>query len=1786
VKKDIAIIGMSGRFPMAEDLAEFYTHLKEGIHGVRNISVKRKNETSLGAKDYMPSGFIEDVDKFDYTFFGISQGEAECMNPNQRLLLEEAYKAFENAGYNIDDFSGSKTNVYVSGPEFVYQRLIKEDSPTVITGNTSAMTAGMIARHFNLLGNAMLIDTTCSSSLVSVHLACQELLRGEAEAALVASANVIIFPPVKGEGIDIGIIAPDGKAKAFDHRADGSSCGETIACILLKRLEDAQKDGDTIHAIIKGSAVNQDANRSSFLTAPSKLAQAEVLKAAWENAAIHPETLGYIEAHGTGTKLGDPIEIDGMSMAFKSYTPKKQFCAVSSVKTNIGHTDRAAGLAGLIKAVLSIKNQQLLPSLHFEKPNPLIDFENAAVYVNSELKQWETTEGTPRRAGVSAFGLSGTNCHVVLEEATAEIREKKKEKRDQLFCLSSKTEEGLKNNINAITKYLSQPGISLDLNDISFTLNKGRKHYMYRHAFIADSYEDLLLNLKKEVTPEICPESKNELILTFSGHESFPEEILKSLCSLYPDFKSAYELCRELVNEEAYHTIGVKAFISYYSCFKLMASKGLVSENLMGLGLGELVVAVITKEITLETALKKASEYKETEIENLHQRLERYITSEAVRKTLYFLELAEEGSISKTLKDIEKENSPFKVFTLDLNHKADPFLQLVKSLYLSGFLVNWKGIYEKTPARRIPLPGYQFEKTRAWPGNVLNTNTIEDWFYELAWVKSPIKEKSETISKETLLLLMDEHGLGALLSGVLENENEVIKVFPSDRFEKVDKNNYRIDTQTTAHYKKLQQSLLEDHVIINGIVTLNYYQSSSISLDPALDKMLEKGIYAQFQLLKAFANYLSTRNFRLVSVTTRANKVQEGENVIPSNALSAVFLKALLAEYPLLKINNIDVTFEPENQLNTVKQIYAEMGAEATVRFASYRNNERYVPLIKRVKANPEKSSVFSPYFGKGTYIISGGASGIGYETALTIAREGAERIVILGRTVLPPQEEWSNYEGSTVEIRNRVNRLKAIIALGTEVIYHAIDVSDNAQVTQLLDQIKAEDTQINGVIHAAGLAAKNIPFAHLSFDDFKHTLAAKVQGTENLSQLPAANEDCFFVAYSSLNSIVPQRQTVDYAVANAYEDAMALARAGKGQKWRTIGWPGWYETGMSVKDGQYSAEEANHFPLMPLSNEQGLTALRHAFRFERTRAHILVANINLKAFSVNPYFLVESGDVSNTEPESTEALKNTTREQHLIIPEDFTATEGSIARIWAEVLKIKSIQKQDNFFDLGGHSLNGTQVMNRIEKELGVVLEFEDLYDYATVETLSGKVDELLATSKSRAFGAIEPLGKQDYYNISHAQRRLWILQQLQKEQTVYNLPFAFELKDLDLEAFIKAFDSLEARHESLRTTFVNLEGIPKQKIHPPGALGFKINIADLSNDPDLEKKVQHLLTKDAKKVFDLEKGPLIRATLIKTGPKTYTFSFTIHHIICDGWSLKILMTEMMALYTAFANGQEQPLAPLRVQYKDYVGWQDKLTLEKEEKYWLKTLAGSMEFVDLPVDYVPEHGDSTFNGQVINETIDEKTTAGLRALAKQQNTSLSNVVLAVFNIFLHSITGQENILIGLAIANRNHLDIEHMIGFFVNTLIIKNTITEDQTFEQVIKNVSQNVLEAYEHQNYPFDLLVEKLNPDRMTNRQPLFNVMYTFQNYADINMNINREEGVLEMKSTALSSRSLDLEVNNAYFDLTHFVLDEGNCLQIGFNYNSDLFEHSTIQNLLEDYKMFFQDTVKMVSLGEVSL
>lgn len=497
---DIAIIGISGRLPMAENINEFWDNLKNGKDCITDLPPARKIETEIFLKytgkmnqgvKYKKGSYLERVDEFDYQFFNISPREASLMDPNQRIFLETAWLAVEDAGYDGEKLKGSRTGVYCGFvSDMAYQRFIGEIEPSSlgvsIPGNMAAIIPGRVSYVLDLKGPSLMIDTACSSSLVAVHTACCAIRNGDCEMAIVGSIKMNLLP-LEDDNM-LGIESKNYVCRAFDNDADGTCMGEGAIAVVLKPLSQAIKDRDHIYAVIKGTAVNQD-GASMGITAPNAIAQADVIEKAWENAGIDPETITYIEAHGTGTKLGDPIEIDGINRAFAKYTAKKKFCAIGSVKTNLGHLDSAAGMVGLVKAVLALQNKQIPPSLHFNKPNQNIDFENSAVFVNNKLIDWES-KGSPRRCGVSAFGLSGTNSHIVLEEAPLIA-----EKTDQIdsinvLTISAKTSEALQVLISNYLEYLKEEQ-QVNLSDLCYTANTGRGHYDCRLAIITSSLSDL-----------------------------------------------------------------------------------------------------------------------------------------------------------------------------------------------------------------------------------------------------------------------------------------------------------------------------------------------------------------------------------------------------------------------------------------------------------------------------------------------------------------------------------------------------------------------------------------------------------------------------------------------------------------------------------------------------------------------------------------------------------------------------------------------------------------------------------------------------------------------------------------------------------------------------------------------------------------------------------------------------------------------------------------------------------------------------------------------------------------------------------------------------------------------------------------------------------------------------------------------------------------------------------------------------------------------------------------------
>lgn len=486
-KPAIAITGIACRFPGADNKEAFWQDLARGVCRIRPFPESRVRDLALLGEQtgLFDGGFLDRVDTFDAAYFGIPPRAARHLDPYHRLMLETLVEAIEDAGYQRGELHGQSVGIFVGNDHThryinSYLNFVDELDFGSITGSWTGVLASRLSYLLNLTGPAVVVDTACSSGLVALDAAIKAIHDGDCGSALVAAAN-LFFAPRKGMVGDIE--NADFRVRAFDEGASGTAWGEGVAALLVKPLARAIADGDPVYGVIRSIAVNNDGT-SSGLTAPNARAQKDVLLQAWERAGIHPQDLGYIEAHGTGTHLGDPIEIKGLLGAFSEHTEKRQFCAIGSVKTNIGHTVAVAGLASLIKVLLAFKHEQLPPSLNFQVPNGFIDFCRSPVYVNDRLSAWP--RGTQKRlAGVSSFSLSGTNCHVVLEEPPATAPETAPA-RPEILPVSARTPALLRKTVGRLKDYWASEGKTASLADLAFTASVGREHHAHRLAFVVE----------------------------------------------------------------------------------------------------------------------------------------------------------------------------------------------------------------------------------------------------------------------------------------------------------------------------------------------------------------------------------------------------------------------------------------------------------------------------------------------------------------------------------------------------------------------------------------------------------------------------------------------------------------------------------------------------------------------------------------------------------------------------------------------------------------------------------------------------------------------------------------------------------------------------------------------------------------------------------------------------------------------------------------------------------------------------------------------------------------------------------------------------------------------------------------------------------------------------------------------------------------------------------------------------------------------------------------------------
>jgi len=821
--QSVAVIGMSGAFPGAPDLAKFWENLLAGRECLRSFTEEELARAGVPQRLYRHSNYVnvggplEGADLFDADFFGFSPREAAAMDPQHRVFLEHVWLALEDAGYDatrlkglVGVYAGESLNTYLLR-EILGTTTVEEipQAEQVLFGNVCDHLATRVAYNLNLHGPALTIQTACSTSLVAIHQAYQALVSMQCDMAVAGGVSVK-FPQESGYmWKQDSILSSDGHCRAFDSKADGTIFTNGVGVVVLKPLEQALADGDSIYAVIKGAAINNDGARKVGYTAPSIVAQAEVIATAQSLAEINPETITYVESHGTGTALGDPIEVAALTNAFRLKTRKNGFCAITSLKSNLGHLDAAAGVASFIKVCLALQHHVIPPSINFESANRQIDFNNSPFYVNTEAAEWRSRD-VPRRAGVSSFGIGGTNAHVVLEEAppSASLGVPASA---ELLVLSSRSENGLRQMTDRLVSALRSSAGAFSLRDVSYTLGVGRRQFAHRTFLVCESIDRAVQLLETGSVRRGLAEA-GALKIVFCFPDSIADAV-RSFDSFYREnrvFREAVEQCWSAIQElRSSYTIPdfrnsqaileskdsdtepFRTLTLMYSTAVLLRHWGIKADALAADGTGKLAAGCFADVFSVTTAFNLLLAARDQKIDFIKETFAapgipifalnsgNLLDATAARKPEYWLrspaqapqaspEVVGRSAIFLSFSNSPAclQNSPImgsdaSVFTVLAEGHSDQgttILRVAGELWLRGIQLSWEAMIEPGMARRCHLPGYFFEQKRHWfePPKTASQRASEsepanqrlemsNWFYIPAWRATGPANKRSTL---------------------------------------------------------------------------------------------------------------------------------------------------------------------------------------------------------------------------------------------------------------------------------------------------------------------------------------------------------------------------------------------------------------------------------------------------------------------------------------------------------------------------------------------------------------------------------------------------------------------------------------------------------------------------------------------------------------------------------------------------------------------------------------------------------------------------------------------------------------------------------------------------------------------------------------------------------------------------------------------------------------------------------------------------------------------------------
>jgi len=1098
------------------------------------------------------------------------------------------------------------------------------------------------------------------------------------------------------------------------------------------------------------------------------------------------------------------------------------------------------------------------------------------------------------------------------------------------------------------------------------------------------------------------------------------------------------------------------------------------------------------------------------------------------------------------------------------------FWEKMGQLWLYGVNIDWKRCYSEEKRHRISLPTYPFEKEYYWiKGNLFNLNAtsstqptpprkktnISDWFYIPSWKKtiSPLHliEENQFKNKKKWLIFLDSLELGKeIINKLSKKEHKIITVDRGEKFLKLRQNQYQINPCQPNDYDKLVQDLIDseqtpDTLLHMWSITSTKDKKTGLEL---FEQYQERGYYSLIYLAQAlekhhliqagFGNQKKNHSIQLSVITNQTQTVNNEEKICPEKTTILGPCKTLPLEYGNITTRIIDITLsKSENPKNSelADRLIAEALLKNTDSVIAYRNNTRWLQTLESIPLERQDGKPLK-LRDKGVYLITGGLGKDSLIRAKYMANTVKARLILLGRTQFPDKSQWNQWMANHDDknpTSEKIKKIKEIEEMGGEVSIVNADVANYEQMKSAFNQIHKKYPLINGVIHAAGNTSIDSSVLINKLDRNKTRLHfdSKIYGLYTLERLLQDESLDFILLTSSMASYLAGVGLTAYTAANIFMDAFALKSSHEKQTdWMSLNW---------IKANPEETNETFH-RILNLKSIPQLAVFEYDYekvRYQRNQQ------------TTQPQRL-------NKETTQTRATTPTHHKRPTVIgpyikPDN--ETEKKLAIIWESFFGISPLGKNDNFFELSGDSLSALTIIAKIHKEMDVELSLAQFFQNPTIKELA----QFIQTQRpTHTFISIRPSEEKEFYALSSPQQRLYFIQQMYLDSTVYNLIAVIDLFEyFNKNKIEETINKLIQRHETLRTSFQIIDGKPVQIVHRN--IPFKIQYE--------VKTIEEFV-----RPFDLTQAPLFRVGILHTEDNRNILVLDMHHIISDRHSHQNLQRDFITLYS----GNDIP--PLKIQYKDFTEWQNletqKKSLKKQEFYWLNEFSDEIPVLQLPTDF-NRPAVQDFAGETCLFSLSRENSATLKSIGLETGSTPYMTSLALLNVLLCKLSGQEDIVIGTPVAGRNHADLERIIGMFVNTLALRNFPNQDKNFHQFLIEVKNRTLKAFENQEYHFEDIVEKTVVNRDTSRNPLFDVMF------DVHSGTEKTKSMEDAFETSgeenLNEKGYSRGIS--IFDMLWIAREKEDQLFWQINYSTKLFKKKTILKFIDYFKIIIAAIVQ---------